>query len=222
VTRDRPTAVLVLAILHLVGGCLGLVFGAVGLALQLAALNTAAAVPAPAPSAVNAQNFGYALAKHTEAAVPSSGGVQSAQAAVGLLLDVLLLNAGVGLLFMRRWARTLSLAYAALSIHYHLFGLLYAAAFLFPASSDFLDKVAGNPGMGPMVAGWRFGWWAGILLAFAFILYPIVVLVVLLLPGVAAAFRAGGRPEAPAELPDFLDADRPFRPYEPPSDAITR
>ncbi len=218
--RERPTAVLVLAILHLVGGCLGLLFGAVVLALQLAALNTAA-VPAPAPSAVTTRNLNYAIAQHTEEAVPSSRAVQFIQTAEGLLLDVLLLNAGVGLLYMRRWARALSLTYAALSILLHLFGLLYAVVFLLPASSAFIDQVAGNPGVGPMAAGWRFGWWVGTLFGFAFILYPIAVLVVLLLPGVAAAFRDGARSDVPNEPEDFPDADRPFRSHGPPTDAFT-
>jgi hypothetical protein len=53
-------------------------------------------------------------------------------------------------------------------------------------------------------------------------IFPVAVLIILLRPRVAAAFREGYQPEGPAEPPDFLDAERPFRPDEPPTDAFTR
>jgi hypothetical protein len=220
--RYRPTSVLILAILHLVGGGLGLLFGLIGLVMQAVTMNNAAAVAAPAPSAVTAQNFGVALTRYAETNVPGYNAVQFGGTAFGLLLDVLLLAAGMGLLYMQPWARVTSLVYAVLSILYHLLTLVYSLAFILPVTNEFIDKVSGNPGMGPMATGARFGAVAGMLAAFAFILYPIIVLVVLLLPRVAAAFRGAGRPEAPDEPEDYLDADRPFRPHEPPSDAFTR
>ena len=139
-----------------------------------------------------------------------------------LLLCALMIAGGIGLLKLQKWAHVLTILYAVLSILYHLVTLVYSLAFILPVTNEFIDKVSGNHGMGPMATGARFGAVAGMLVAFAFILYPIIVLVVLLLPRVAAAFCGAGRPEAPDEPEDYLDADRPFRPHEPPSDAFTR
>jgi hypothetical protein len=77
--------------------------------------------------------------------------------------------------------------------------------------------------MSAAVTGGRIGAVVGMLLGSVFILYPIAVLIILLLPRVAAAFRDGAPPpDEPDEPPDYLDAERPFRPGEPPSDAFTR
>jgi hypothetical protein len=220
--RYRPTAVLVLAILHFVGGGLGLVGDLVGIAMQAMSANQAGAAPGP-NQPVTAQNFGAGLNRYVEEKVPSYQALTFAQLAFGLVLDVVLLVGGVGLLNMRPYGRTVSLGYAVLSILARLFGIVYGLAVVLPVTNEYLDKVVQqNPGMSAVVTGGRVGGVIGLLVGAVFILYPIAVLIVLLRPRVAAAFRDGAPPDEPAEPPDFLDADRPFRPDEPPTDAFTR
>jgi hypothetical protein len=179
--------------------------------------NRAAAV-APAPSAVTAQNLAVGLTRYIEDHVPSYQAFTYGQLAVSLLLV-----GGVGLLNMRPWGRSLSLVYAPLSILNRLFGVVYGFAVVLPVTREYLQLVARqNPRMAGAVAGGEIGGIIGLVASFVVILYPIAVLVILLHPRVAAAFRGEGRPAEPAEPADFLDAGRPFRPDEPPSDAITR
>jgi hypothetical protein len=220
--RYRPTAVLVLAILHFVGGGLGLVADLFAVGMQVVAANQAGAAPGP-NQPVTPQNFGAGLNRHVEENVPYYHALTFGQLALGLVLDLLLLVGGVGLLGMRPYGRNVSLVYAVLSILNRLFALVYGFAVVLPVTNEYLDKVAQqNPGMSAAVTGGRVGGVIGLLVGSVFILYPIAVLIILLQPRVAAAFRDGKRPDEPAEPPDFLDADRPFRPDEPPTDAFSR
>jgi hypothetical protein len=221
--RYRPTAVLVLAILHFVGGGIGLITTLLTAGVQVMNSNRAAAA-APAPSAVTAQDLGAALTRYIEDHVPSYQALTYGQLAVSLVLDLLLLVGGVGLLNMRPWGRSLSLGYAGLSILNRLFGIVYGFAVVLPVTREYLQLVARqNPRLAGAVTGGEIGGIIGMVASFVFILYPIAVFIILLHPRVAAAFRGAGLPPEPAEPPDFLDDDRPFRPGEPPpSDAITR
>jgi hypothetical protein len=218
--RYRPTAVLVLAILHFVGGGIGLITTLLTAGMQALNASRSAVV---APAAVTPQNLGAALTRYIEDHVPSYQALTYGQLAVSLVLDLLLLVGGVGLLNMRPWGRRLSLGYAVLSILNRLFGLVYGLAVVLPVTREYLRLVAQqNPGLAGAVAGREIGGIIGLIASFVFVLYPIAVLIILLHPRVAAAFRGEGLPPEPSEPPDILDADRPFRPDGPPSDAFTR
>jgi hypothetical protein len=220
--RYRPTAVLVLAILHLVGGGVGLAADLGTIVMQEISSNRAVGAPGPYEK-VTPQNFGAGLTFYLEEHVPAYHAITFAQIGVNLVLDVLLLIGGVGLLTMRAYGRNVSLVYAVLSILNRLFGIVYGLAVVFPVTNEYLDLVARrNPGMSAAVTAGRVSGVVGMLVGSVLIVYPIVVLIVLLRPRVAAAFRGAGLRPVPTEPADFLDADRPFRPGEPPTDAITR
>ncbi|HZY86564.1 MAG TPA: hypothetical protein VFE78_17145 [Gemmataceae bacterium] len=219
--RYRPTAVLVLAILHLVGGGVGLVMDICGGAVAAAGSSFSPGA-GQSPQAKAQQEFQKRMEQRLDQEIPARTAITYASLAVNLLLDILLLAGGLGLLSMQPWARTVSLVYAVLSILTKVFTLANLA-FSWPVINRFLEEEAAkNPNLGPITS--MMPAILGLTAVFTFLLmiYPIVVLIVLRRPSVAAAFRADARPNEPAEPPDFLDAERPFRPGEPPSDAFTR
>jgi hypothetical protein len=220
-TRYRPTAVLVLATLHLVGGGLGLVMDVCGGAVVVGGSSFSPGA-GQSPQAKAQQELQKRLEQRLNEEMPARTAMTYASLAVSLLLDVLLLAGGVGLLSMQPWARTLSLVYAVLSILAKVFTLANLA-FTWPVINQVIEQEAArNPNLGPITS--MMPGILGLTAVFTLLLmiYPVVVLIILLRPRVAAAFREGAGPEGPAEPPDFLDAERPFRPDEPPTDAFTR
>src|SRR5262249_12855567 len=133
--KKRPTSVLVLAILHLLGGTFGLLLttcSGLGLVVQA---NRAAARPAQAGAAhapESAGELGAALQAYIQEKVPGVQAVNAASVGVSLVFDLMLLAAGVGLLLMQPWARVLSLVYAFLSILQKLFYLAFQLALVYP------------------------------------------------------------------------------------------
>jgi hypothetical protein len=172
--KQRPASVLVLAILHLVGGGLGLVGSlctAVGQAMGPQAFAFGAANPA--------QDMQKGLLEHL-AATPGYQAVTWGSLAMSFVLDVLLLTAGVGLLSMKPWARSLSLVYAPLSILNRLFGIGWTVAIVLPATTEFFQKNAGNdPIMKAAAAGGQIGGIVGMVVSGLVMIYPIVVLIIL-------------------------------------------
>jgi hypothetical protein len=222
IVRKPPTAVYVLAILHLVGGGLGLLGVLANGALL--AVNASKAAPAAPGRPVNPQDPG-ALQQHYADKVPAFHVYQACELALGLLLSALLLAGGVGLLKMRPWGRTLSLVYAPLSIATHLVALVYGLAFIIPATREFFELAAKqNPQLGPAVVAGEVGGYIGLFFGTVVIIYPIVVLVILLRPSIAAAFRGEypPTPEEEEEEPWGSDRGRREERDEPPSEAYTR
>jgi hypothetical protein len=191
--RQRPTSILVIAILHLVGGGLGLLFalcGLGGIVLSSAvssAVPTAAArpgQPAPPPSYNDIMKF-------YDDNVPGYRAYTYGVLALDTVLDFMLLAAGVGLLTMKPWARWLSLIYAALSILYHLGTLTYSLALVIPATQKLYAQ---NPALSGMSGFLNFTSGMGVVMNLVLIIYPITVIIVMLLPATSAAFRGQLRP----------------------------
>jgi hypothetical protein len=126
------------------------------------------------------------------------------QAVFDIVMSLVLLISGIGLLRLRGWARQMCLVYAILSIVVRLGGMVYGIAVVQPATpqvekeiEDFIiakgipaGKQKGNPmANNPIVGNLTsvFG------TAFS-LTYPVVVLVLMLLPNVVAAFN---RPPGP-------------------------
>jgi hypothetical protein len=114
---------------------------------------------------------------------------EKAEAAFGLLLAALLLVAGIGLLSMQPWARVLSLLWAGLQIINVVVGLIIAVAYIMPATNAAMKSIPGVTADQAQVisAATSVGIFVGGCVG---LIYPIAVLIVMLLPGVAAAFRA--------------------------------
>ncbi len=217
--RQRTTPILVLAILHLVGGGLGLFFslcGCGGLVMSNALSSvtptfpTRPGQPPPPPNAAQ-------IMQYYDDHVPGYRAFTIGNIALSLLLDLLLIAGGIGLLKMQPWARWLSLVYAPLSILYHLASFLYSLILVMPAT----DKLyAQNPALAAMSSFITFASGIGVFFALLIVIYPIAVIVILLLPSTSAAFRG----EMPVDL-DNLGAEEPDEDepkHEPPSDKFRR
>ena len=221
--RYRPTPVFVIAILHLVGGglglfssicgCGGLLMGSAFSSMSLPTVPARPGQPAPPPPPGPAD-----IMKFYNENVPGYQAFTIGSLAVSFLLDTMLLAGGIGLLNMRPWARVLSLVYAPISILNRLVAFLYQLVLVMPATEKLYAQ---NPVLANMSSFMSITTGVGLFVNLLFIAYPITVLVILLMPSTAAAFRG----EAPTRAEDLGDEDSyPDDPWrEPPrSDAITR
>jgi hypothetical protein len=203
--RKRPTPVLVIAILHLVGGTLLLLSSACGAAMQGIAAGMQPGAGPGGPGMISQQQMQAELEKQ----IPGYTAVTYAQMGGDFLFGIVLVVAGIGLLSMQPWARLLSIIYAIFSILNHIFSLVYALAVVVPGTQAVLEKTfasdpnlkAALPGMGGMMSGLMV---FGVVVGALFIVYPITVLIVLTRRSVVAAFR-GELPEAEREPEDYWD-----------------
>ena len=218
--RQRPTSILVLAILHLVAGGIG-IFGSCYSVVMLAASGaSSSSTPAVTVSPTGPQGRPAAPAppsasqilKYYEEHVPGYKAFTFAGLAVSTVLDLMLLTSGIGLLLMQPWARILSLIYAPLSILFHVLSFTYQLAFLMPATHDLFEGMSALGPIGPVMAAVTdIGFIFGLLV----VIYPIVVLFILLRRSTVAAFRG--------EAPRQPDEEFPDDPYSPDArdDAFT-
>jgi hypothetical protein len=215
--RQRTTPILVLAILHLVGGGLGLIFSLCGCAGLVMTNALSSAIPTmpqrpgqpPPPPTANE------ITKYMDDHVPGYRGFQILSVALSLLLDVMLLSGGIGLLNVQPWARWLSLVYAPISILVRLVSFVYQIVWVTPAMESLYAQ---NPALKGMSSIMSLSVGIGAFVGLLFVLYPIAVLFILLLPSTAAAFR-GELPSGEDDFPDVDDeAEAPWREPPPRSD----
>jgi hypothetical protein len=129
--------------------------------------------------------------------------VQLGQSFFGLFLAVLMLASGIGLFFMHSWARWLAVGYGVLSLLGRCSCLGYHTVAVLPLLSELGDKYVkgGTPDLNNGLFGLKYFPFAGLLLA----LYPLLVILLLLLPAVGRAFR--GEPASDKPFDDFRDRD---------------
>jgi hypothetical protein len=186
--KKRPAAVLVLAILHLVGGGIDLVRQlCAGAMLAAGSTNPFGGMRGGA-----GQDPGVHLQKAIEA-IPGQQAFTVGELAINLVLDVLLIAAGIGLLSVKPWARILSMVYAPLAILNRLGAFAYELLVLIPAVDTLLRQELGRaPGVGPELQAFNSFMKAGMIVSsvigLLFVIYPIVVLILLNLSHVRAAF----------------------------------
>jgi hypothetical protein len=219
--KYRPTGVLVIAILHLIGGGLGLLFALFSLVMLALGANqmfgTPPPPPPPPPNATPQQKEQFERLMKFQKDMTDLGknppGGPAYQYGVGvadLLLSAMMVAAGIGLIVMQPWARTLSIVYAALSILKHLGDLVYAFGFLLPAFNAVLATAPkDDPFLGTFSTFMSLGLMVGTIITFLFIIYPIIVLIIMLKPSTAAAFR--GEYVDPFESRPPMDYAEPFR-----------
>jgi hypothetical protein len=169
----RPTSVTVFGALTIVFA----VFGVLGLIASLALFALPASANNPVVTIMR-ENPGYAA--WMKICIP-----------LGLLSCVALLAAGIGLLCLKSWARTLSIAYAIYAIVFGLVGLVVNFFFIVRPLLEHARQQ-----QGPEAAGAIGGAIGGSVGGCFGLIYPILLLIFMFRPNVVAAFR----PQAPAAM----------------------
>jgi hypothetical protein len=197
--KDLPVIVLIVAILHFVGGGLSLLFDCVG-AVSLAsgggtALIKKTGIPTTAPGQAEPVDMEALMRER----VSSFTAFSIARLVFDTILSVMLIVAGIGLLKLQSWARSLSIAYALLSILFHLGEVAYNYAFLVPVTIEGIRlSYEGMPEpqrsqllqMMPVMSAFM---WFVPLFHLLYVIYPIIVLILLTRKRVVEAFA--GRPD---------------------------
>jgi len=197
--------VLVIAIFALVLGVIGLMWELFQFGAGIMMFNT----PRPAPPPPNQPSSVLGAMKAVEASTPYWREANVVAAAAGFVVAVLLVAAGTGLLLMQRWARWAAVVYAVLSILYQAAWMLYTFLCILPTQTAYYDAASGPSG-GPQPPGFQAGVKFGAAcssfgLALGMII-PVAVLIVMFLPAVGKAFRAG-----PADEEELDDGGREYR-----------
>lgn len=189
---NRPTSVLTLAILHLVFGGLGLI------CTMCAGLGSMGNPFGGLGQQQGQQKMQAEMEKQMDEKLPAANAVQYGGMAIDAVLSFMLIAGGIGLLKMASWARTLSLVYAALSLLHKLFGAIYSIAFMIPLMTEIkpllIEEMRTDPQVTPQMAeslATLVGMTGYFSLAVVVVtmLYPTIVLIIMLRPSVAAAFR---------------------------------
>src|SRR5262249_38516438 len=108
-------------------------------------------------------------------------------------LGVLMVAAGVGLLKMMPWARTLSIIYAILSILSRVATAIYTIGYVLPATNAAMETLLqGNAQLAAALSTFKAITYAIFVISQVFIIYPLFVLIVMFLPSVRRAFAEGG------------------------------
>jgi hypothetical protein len=205
VARRRSGLVTTIAILHLIGGGLGLIGSLCGgVLLLIAAIATPGAAGGGPPTAQQIQ-------AHMTANAAGYQAYQVSGLAVGLVLDMLLLTSGMGLLTLQPWARWTSIVYAVLSLIYKAANILYALLVANPVMKAFVEGEARRmpPGQAEsyeMISMWSL--YGSVCGQAVFIVYPIAVLIVMLLPSTGRQFEYGGQRRLDAIREDDRPPDR--------------
>ena len=136
---------------------------------------------------------------------------------LSFLLDIMLISGGIGLLSVQPWARWLSLVYAPISILVRIVSFVFQMVWVMPATKALYAKsmaASGFASMATVTSG------IGLFVSLLIIIYPITVLVILLLPSTAAAFRGEIPVRAEEAGAEEMDENEPWR--EPPRDTFWR
>jgi hypothetical protein len=221
-SRPGSGAVTTIAILHFVGGGLGLLqsFCRGANAFFLYQIGTG---NMPAGPVGPGQRLPLELALFSKA--PGFFASQVAMTGVGLVLDVLLIIAGIGLLSRKSWARWGSVGYGVLSLIFKLIIIVYWIAVVAPVIGKLEAEEAGKikqDQMGqqqlhveartlqitqPAILG-------------VLMIYPIVVILVMFMPSVKRYFQEDDRYGRDDD--DYHDRDRYEEDYPRRSPRIDR
>jgi len=165
---QRPVTVTVFGILNIGFS----VFGLVGIVATIALFSASAMSNNPVVNIMR-ENQNPAFAVWMKISIP-----------LGILTCLLLLTAGIGLLMLKEWARKLSIGYAIYAIVSGLVGIVLSFVFV---TRPMLERASQT--QGPEAAGTVGGAIGGSVGGCFGLVYPIILLIFMLHPKVAAAFR---------------------------------
>jgi len=200
--RERPTVLLVMAILNFVFGGLFIICGLCGMG---SVLFTGALFKGMSSATKGTTGPGqpdvFGEMSRVFDTIPGYYPVQIGSMLLLIVLNIVLVVAGIGLLQMKPWARWLSVGYGAASIVLQFVIMLYAIFVMQPAmekwAQDFATRMGGQPAPG-MSANSAMSSMGSCFSFFLYSAYPVALIIVMLLPAVGAAFAA---PLLPPEEP---------------------
>jgi hypothetical protein len=181
--RQRPTVILIIAILHFVFGGIGLLCNICGGVMELVGTPQAQAGAGDAQQARRKEVTEQVLSTR----IPLYRAYSVGNRVSSVLSCTLLIASGVGLMLVQSWGRWLSVAYAVLAIIVNLIVLIYTIAFFTPAYEEIFRRLPPQSDQEQMA--YSLSKAAAPAGACAMMIYPVVVLIVMLLPSVGAAFR---------------------------------
>jgi hypothetical protein len=178
----RPTVVTVFGILNIVFGSFGLLCTPFGL-LSLYLPQPAGAPPNPV----------FDLMKD-----PTYRTILLVFMVIGVIAGGVLLAAGIGLMRLKPWGRTLSIGYGCYAIVSVVLGVIYNYFYLWKPM-----LAAAGQANNPQAIGGTMGVYAGIASSFLGLIYPTLLIIFMTRPRVVEAFRR--KPEAG---PDWAPLER--------------
>lgn len=222
--RQRPAAVVVVAVLNLVFGGLGLFCTVCSGVMSLAGADRALANVGDAQQRQQAEvqkRRQEILERVHRSHVPLYKAYTVGNRVLTILLCAALLASGVGLLLMQGWARWVAVSYGGASILANLVGFVYTLAFMMPADVEAFRQVPPQNDTEKMA--YTLARVAAPGMPCAMMIYPVVVITLMLLPSVGAAFRnkprrlrtRRRREEEYDEEPEDDDEDDDYRPRRP-------
>ncbi len=191
--KYKPPSITVIALLQLVFGGVGIILGICGgVFLAAGGQNWFYQSSGSDPKQANIQKLTKELQTAAESG-PAFQAVEVGSIGVDLAMSIAMIASGIGLLRLRPWARLLSIVYAFVSIGYKVFRIVYYLAFTIPAFNDFLNTHTANAPEEQMAFNMmRMTTYISPIAFLVFMIYPIIVLIIMFRPVVAAAFREGG------------------------------
>ena len=197
--RTRPTSLTVLAIFHFIFGGLGLVCGLFGLVGMATGMGRAGAGGvATTLDQKEVQDMQKKLEDALEKESPGYKTRQSFFAVLSLLTSVMLLVSGLGLWNTSSWARPVNFVYAALSLIHSLASLFFALAYDLPITNRVIAEMPATgqaAAMTKSIMGFAMYW--AVALIVIMMIYPIITIIVMLLPSTARAFSPAAEGEEP-------------------------
>jgi hypothetical protein len=212
---ERPSSVLVVAILQIGFGSLVLLSNLCAGAIQLGGGAKMFAPPAGAQAAPDVDGM-------IRARVPYYDAWQAGGVALGVVAGTVMLVSGIGLLRMRPWARKVTIGYACYNIVSTIANFVFAVTVTAPVMKEVLEEMRADPKLPPQAAGvitmtemiGKIGTYSSL----AFLAYPVILLAIMFFPHVRAAFRAASLPPAKDEdLADEEYDDEPGEEESPPA-----
>ncbi|HLW64590.1 MAG TPA: hypothetical protein VKS79_04670 [Gemmataceae bacterium] len=190
----RPGAITTMAVLSFIVGGLGLLCTCGAASDPLLSLASPAGAKDPGREAID----------FMKKEVPGYLAIQSTRAISILVLSIAVVVVGAGLLKMQPWGRWLAILYGVVAFLAHLIYLIFQVAVIFPAQDKFFLQAGGIPGN---AAAFHTSRLATVGLVFViFCGHALSLLIVMLLPAIAAAF-APRRSRDEEELDEDMDGD---------------
>jgi hypothetical protein len=197
---ERPSAVLVVAILQICFGSLGLLGSLCGGGAQLAGGSQVFTPPAGAQAPPDVDEM-------MSARVPYYTAFQAGGAVLGLISGTVMIVSAIGLLKLRPWARHLTIGYACYDIVSLILNFIFSVTVSLPVMNEVWAEMRADPKFPAQAApimNITETLTTALIYAYpVFLVYPIALLVVMFLPHVREAFRPVPlRPADKEELDD--------------------